>query len=58
MKKKYELVNQQQNGLWQIKALKNFGDVKTGELGGYIEKEENLFCKSCPFYKHCFKGDN
>ena len=28
--------------LFQIKAFKDFGDVKAGDLGGYIEKEENL----------------
>ena len=28
--------------LFRIKAITNFGDVKKGELGGYIEKEENL----------------
>ena len=28
--------------LFRIKALVEFGDVKAGELGGYIEKEENL----------------
>ena len=28
--------------LYQIKALKDFGDFKAGDLGGYIEKEENL----------------
>lgn len=28
--------------LCRIRALKDFGDVKAGELGGYIEKEENL----------------
>ena len=28
--------------LFQIKALVSFGDVKEGELGGYIEKEANL----------------
>lgn len=26
--------------LFQIKALKDFGFIKKGELGGYIEKEE------------------
>ena len=26
----------------QIQALKNFGDVKAGDLGGWIEKESNL----------------
>ncbi len=28
--------------LFQIKALVSFGDVKEGDLGGYIEKEGNL----------------
>jgi len=28
--------------LFQIKALKSFGNVSEGELGGYIEKEDNL----------------
>ena len=28
--------------LYQIKALKDFGDVDKGELGGWIEKESNL----------------
>ena len=28
--------------LHQIKAVRSFGDVKEGELGGWIEKEENL----------------
>ena len=28
--------------LFRIKALINFDTVKAGELGGYIEKEENL----------------
>ena len=28
--------------LYQIKALKDFGNVKKGELGGWIEKEANL----------------
>ena len=27
---------------YRIKALKDFGDVKAGDLGGYIEKELNL----------------
>lgn len=28
--------------LFRIRALIGFGDVKAGDLGGYIEKEENL----------------
>ena len=28
--------------LFRIRALVEFGDVEAGELGGYVEKEENL----------------
>jgi len=28
--------------LYQIEALKDFGNVEKGEMGGFIEKEENL----------------
>lgn len=28
--------------LYRIEALRDFGDVKKGDLGGFIEKEENL----------------
>lgn len=28
--------------LRRIKALRDFGDVKAGDLGGFIEKESNL----------------
>ena len=46
MNKKYELIDETQewNGriLHRIRALADFGDVKAGELGGWIEKEENL----------------
>jgi carbonic anhydrase/acetyltransferase-like protein (isoleucine patch superfamily) len=44
--KKYELTTEtlQLAGLTlhRIKAVKNFGSVKAGELGGWIESEENL----------------
>jgi len=45
--KKYELVTEDYttiNGrtLYRIKALKSFGNVSLGDLGGYIEKEANL----------------
>ena len=44
--KKYEMTSNVKeflgHKLFQIRALKDFGDVKTGDLGGYIEKEENL----------------
>lgn len=47
MNKKYELlkddyINYYWKTLYRIKALKEFGDVKKGELGGYIENEYNL----------------
>ena len=28
--------------IYRIRALKSFGDVKEGQLGGYVEKESNL----------------
>ena len=44
--KKYEMTSNtkelKRRKLFQIRALKDFGDVKVGDLGGYIEKEENL----------------
>lgn len=47
MKKKYELILDdfiQLNNvkLYRIRALKSFGSVKEGELGGYVESENNL----------------
>ncbi len=44
--KKYEFTNEtQQVGdatLYRIRALRGFGDVKASDLGGFIEKEDNL----------------
>lgn len=44
--KKYEFTSETINfcgrELHRIKALIDFGNVKAGDLGGYIEKEENL----------------
>ena len=44
--KKYELTDDTVQfcgkTLHRIKALRDFGDVKTGALGGYIEAESNL----------------
>ena len=43
---KYKLTNNKKEWfgttLFQIKAEISFGNVLKGELGGYIEKEENL----------------
>lgn len=44
--KKYELISETKviNGveLHRIKALKSFGNIKEGDLGGWIESEKNL----------------
>ena len=44
--KKYELTSESMNvfgkTLYRIKALVSFADVNAGDLGGFIEKEQNL----------------
>ena len=45
--KKYELVETYKttpfgNPLFQVVALRDFGDVRKGDLGGYIESTHNL----------------
>lgn len=45
--RKYELlksdtVDDHGTTLYRIRALRNFGDVRKGQLGGYIEAERNL----------------
>ena len=46
MEKKYKLteetINVNGKTLYRIEALRDFNDVKKGDKGGYIEKEENL----------------
>ena len=50
MEKKYELTQTTKNfvhmaqeiTLYQIRALKSFENIKKGELGGWVESEENL----------------
>ena len=46
MQKKYEFTGEtkQVNGVTvkRIKAVKDFGSTKAGELGGFIESEDNL----------------
>ncbi|WP_142417228.1 hypothetical protein [Bartonella massiliensis] len=39
--------------LHRIKALRDFGYVKAGDLGGFIEKEDNLSHEG-----NCWVGDN
>ena len=40
--KKYELLKSGKPGLFRIKALRSFSDVKEGDIGGYVESEDNL----------------
>ena len=40
--KKFILCKQEENGLWRIRACKDFGDVKKGDFGGLVESEDNL----------------
>ena len=42
MDKKYELIESDIKGLYRVKALKDFGDVKKGDIGGYVENPNNL----------------
>lgn len=49
MEKKYELLKDKKNTikhngriLHRIRALRDFNNIKAGELGGYIERERNL----------------
>ena len=46
MNQKYEFTGETTNHfgytLHRIKALASFGDVKKGDIGGWIEDEENL----------------
>lgn len=47
MDKKYEILKDQAitmdgSTIYRIKALRNFGDVEAGDMGGFVEKEENL----------------
>ena len=38
--KKYELIPD--GSLFRLRALRDFGDVKKGDIGGLVESEENL----------------
>ena len=49
----YDTIRFEGHTLHRIKALKDFSDVKAGDLGGYIEKEENLsYVYDCWVYDH------
>ena len=46
MEKKYEITDEEKQigkaTVHRIIAVRNFGDVKKGDLGGFIESESNL----------------
>jgi len=39
---KYKLINEQGSKSKRLVALKNFGDVKAGDIGGLIESEGDV----------------
>ena len=53
MKKKYELIPSDIDGLFRVKALRNFANVKKGDIGGYVKSENNLSHDG-----HCWVYDN
>ena len=57
MEKKYRLteetINVDGKTLYHIEALRDFGDVKKGEKGGYVENEDNL-----SHYDNCWVYEN
>jgi len=72
MSKKYEILNDSTNilnlmniSLHRIRALQDFGSVSKGEIGGYVEKEENLdqqgnawISEDAKVYSNAFVSDN
>ena len=64
--KKYEILMDEKNTIeWQgrllhrIRALRDFGDVKKDDIGGYVEKEKNLSqCGNCWIYNNAKAMDN
>lgn len=60
--KKYELLTNDvmvindknvEHKVYRIRALRDFHNIKQGELGGYVESESNL-----SHYDYCWVGDN
>ena len=42
VQKKYKLGKKEKDGLHRIIALRDFGSVKKGDVGGFVESENNL----------------
>ena len=64
MEKKYELVMENpldfyHRKLYRVRALKDFADVKKGDLGGFIENENNLSQEeNCWVYNNAVVSEN
>ena len=65
MEKKYELIKSSatcgydNRPLYRIKATKDFGDVKIGDVGGFVESEKNLSHEGdCWIYSNARVYDN
>lgn len=59
MEKKYELIPSDKEGLFRVKALKDFNDVKKGDIGGYVESVNNLSHDgNCWIYDDAVVHDN
>ena len=64
--KKYKILMDKKNTieweghiLYRIKALRNFGDVKKGDIGGFVESEYNLSHEgNCWIYNNAKAMDN
>lgn len=59
MDKKYELIPSDIEGYYKVKALRDFGLVKAGDIGGYVQSEKNLSQEGdCWVFKDCFASEN
>lgn len=57
--KKYELIELDGGGLYRIRAVRDFGFVKTGDMGGFVEGEHNLSHDgTCWIYDNALVYDN
>ena len=56
---KYELIPSNREGFYRVKALRDFNDVKKGDIGGYVEGEKNLSqLGDCWIYDNAVVRDN
>lgn len=59
MDKKYKLIKSDIKGLYRVKAVRDFGDVKKGDIGGYVQSEDNLSHEGyCWVYDNSIIHDN